>query len=224
MSPDTLIRWALLAASAALAGCQQPVAGGLPPAVAAVPVPASAAWRALASDADEDRLARLDAAWSEGLADAKPRYGKTIAGERALLRADGGLAQPDPTPGSYQCRLIELGKVGKGDKVYEAFKPFFCYILLEGDRLSFVKQTGSQRPAGLLYEDDNPNRMIFLGSMASGASEKQLAYGDDPKRDLVGVVERVAPFRWRLVLPWPQDDAKVAVYELTPTPNQPDER
>ena len=31
---------------------------------------------------------------------------------------------------------------------FESFKPFFCYVEVEGDLLTIVKQTGSQRPAG----------------------------------------------------------------------------
>ena len=33
---------------------------------------------------------------------------------------------------------------------------------------------------------------------------------------MVGVLERIGAFRWRLVIPWPQNDAKLDVFELTP--------
>jgi hypothetical protein len=33
---------------------------------------------------------------------------------------------------------------------------------------------------------------------------------------MAGVFERIAPFRWRLVIPWPQSDNKLQVFELTP--------
>ena len=36
-----------------------------------------------------------------------------------------------------------------------------------------------------------------------------------------GVLERIAPFRWRLVIPWPQSTSKLDVFELTPVANQP---
>ena len=52
-----------------------------------------------------------------------------------------------------------------------------------------------------------------------------MAYGDDPKRDMAGVLERIAPFSWRLVIPWPQSTSKLDVFELTPVADQPqDER
>ena len=92
---------------------------------------------------------------------------------------------------------------------------------MEGDLLTIVKQTGSQRPAGRFWEDDNSRRLIFLGSLALGNEETPLAYGDDPRRDMAGYFERIAPFRWRLVIPWPQDGAKLNVFELTPVPEQP---
>ena len=88
--------------------------------------------------------------------------------------------------------------------------------------LTIVKQTGSQRPAGRLWNDDDPNRLIFLGSLALGDEKEPLAYAEDPTRDMAGVFERIAPFRWRLVIPWPQDGAKLQVFELTPVPVQPE--
>ena len=36
---------------------------------------------------------------------------------------------------------------------FTAYKPFFCYVEAEGSRLNITKQTGSQRPAGWLYND-----------------------------------------------------------------------
>jgi hypothetical protein len=101
----------------------------------------------------------------------------------------------------------------------ETFKPFYCYVDVEGDLLTIVKQTGDTRPAGRLWEDNELNRLIFLGSLAR-ASEKPRAYGEDPKRDMAGVLERIAPFRWRLVVPTPQGTSKLEVYELRPTEKQ----
>jgi len=139
-----------------------------------------------------------------------------------LLRPRAALPRPAPTPGSYNCRLIKLGAVTPKTRAYESFKPFFCYVEVEGDLLTIVKQTGSQRPAGRLWEDDDPTRLIFLGSLALGDEQQPLAYGDNPKRDMAGVLERIAPFRWRLVIPWPQGDSKLNVFELTPVAQQPE--
>ena len=147
---------------------------------------------------------------------AQRTNGADIRHEGKLLLPRSGLPRPEPTPGSYNCRLIKLGKASPRSKAYESFKPFFCYVEVEGDLLTIVKQTGSQRPAGRLWKDDDPNRLVFLGSLALGNEDQPLAYGDDPKRNMAGVFERIGPFRWRLVIPWPQSTSKLDVFELTP--------
>ncbi len=188
----------------------------------AVQTPAkSAAWRRLATDSDEDRIGRLSSAWQQALTEAGKSFLSDIRKEGALLKPGGALPRPAPTPGSYNCRLIKLGQATPKTRAYESFKPFFCYVEVEGDLLTIVKQTGSQRPAGRLWQDDNPDRLIFLGSLALGDQEQPLAYGDDTKRNMAGVFERVGPFRWRLVIPWPQSTSKLDVFELTPVADQP---
>ena len=178
-------------------------------------------WMKIATAADESRIGRLGAAWQEALADTNRRFADEVRKEGELLEPNAALARPAPTPGSYNCRLIKLGKTGK-DPAFERFKPFFCYVEVEDELLTIVKQTGSQRPAGRLWEDDVPTRLIFLGSLALGNEEQPLAYGDDAKRDMAGVIERIGPFRWRLVIPWPQGDSKLDVFELTPVADQPE--
>jgi hypothetical protein len=201
-----------------VAGCQTKpkLPPGVHPTVEVGPPLKSEAWKAVATAADQDRLARLGLAWQEALADARKTNASEIDREGKLLLPRSSLPQPAPTPGSYNCRMIALGKATAKAKAFESFKPFFCYVEIEGEQLTIVKQTGSQRPAGRLWEDDDSNRMIFLGSLALGDEEQPLAYGDDPKRNMAGVFERIAPFRWRLVIPWPQNDAKLDVFELTP--------
>jgi hypothetical protein len=176
----------------------------------------SEVWKHVATAADQDRLSRLGLAWQDALADARKTNDADIRREGALLRARAALPRPEPTPGSYNCRLIKLGRATSKSRAYESFRPFFCYVEVEGDLLTIVKQTGSQRPAGRLWEDDEPTRLVFLGSLALGDQQQPVAYGDDPKRDMAGVLERIAPFKWRLVIPWPQSTSKLDVFELTP--------
>ena len=191
------------------------------PRVEVAPPLKSDAWKQVATDADEDRIARLGLAWQGALADARKGYADEIRKEGVLLRPRASLTRPDPTPGSYYCRLIKLGKATPKAPAFERFKPFFCYVEVEGDLLTIVKQTGSQRPAGRLWEDDDPSRLIFLGSLALGDEQQPLAYGDNPKRDMAGVLDRIGPFKWRLVIPWPQSTSKLDVFELTPVALQP---
>jgi len=207
----------------AAAGCatKPRLPPGVGPSVEVGAPPKSDDWKAVATAADEDRLARLGLAWSEALAEARKSNPGDVRREALLLRPRAALARPAPTPGSYNCRLVKLGKATAKRRAFESFKPFFCYVEVEGDLLTIVKQTGSQRPAGRLWEDDEATRLIFLGSLALGDEDQPLAYGDDPKRDMAGVLERIAPFKWRLVIPWPQSTSKLDVFELTPVAQQP---
>lgn len=178
-------------------------------------------WESVATDADEVRLSRIGLAWQEALREAEREFAKEIAAEGPLLRPRAALPRPAPTPGSYNCRMIKLGKAMPKAVPFERFKPFFCYVEVEGDLLTIVKQTGSTRPAGRLWEDEDESKLIFLGSLALGDEEAPIAYGENPKRDMAGIFERIAPFRWRLVIPWPQDGAKLNVFELAPVADQP---
>jgi hypothetical protein len=205
-----------------LVACATPVEIDQPrPTIIAEPQTKTDVWEGVATDADKQRIARLGLAWQEALQDAHKTAGKDVDAEGALLRPRAGLARPAPTPGSYNCRLIKLGRVNAKGPAFERFKPFFCYVEVEGDLLTIVKQTGSQRPAGRLWEDDQPERLVFLGSLALGDENQPLAYAEDPKRDMAGVLERIAPFKWRLVIPWPQSNSKLDVFELTPVTQQP---
>jgi hypothetical protein len=179
-------------------------------------------WKAVATAADESRLDRLGLAWQEALAEARKSDPNDVRREGKLLEPRSALVRPAPTPGSYYCRLIKLGKATAKGKAFESFKPFFCYVEVEGELFTIVKQTGSQRPEGRLWEDDDATRYIFLGSLALGDEDAPAGYGENPKRDMAGVFERIAPFRWRLVIPWPQSTSKLDVFELTPVANQPE--
>jgi hypothetical protein len=183
----------------------------------------SNAWHAVASAADRDRIDRLGLAWQEALTEANVRHSKEVAADGDLLKPRSALPRPQPTPGSYNCRLVSLGRIMDKPPAYQKFKPFFCYVLADDDGvLTIVKQTGSRRPAGRLWEDDDPKRMVFLGSLSLGDEKEPLAYGEDPDRDTAGVFERIGPFEWRLVIPWPRSGSKLEVFELTPVADQPE--
>jgi hypothetical protein len=216
------IRAALLAAGAAAAsGCMIKKAAPVGTTVTAI-APRSDGWNGVASNADQLRIARAPLAWQQGLAEAAARgFRSEVRSEGRLLTPNAALSRPAPTPGSYCCRVVSLGRSAKHGPAFERFKPFFCYIDLEGDLFTIVKQTGSQRPAGRLWSDPNPTRLIFLGSVALGSEEEARAYGDDPRRDVAGIFERIAPFVWRLVMPFPRDGTTRQVFELTPVPVQP---
>ena len=204
------------AAAALLGGCaatQDKAPAAPAPAVAEAPLPE---WMDIATAADAARLARIEEAWTTGLAQMRAaRLRRVLDEEGELLDPDGALPRPAPPPGSYHCRLLRIGAPGRG-KAYTAFKSFFCNVGDAGENLAFTKQTGSDRPGGYLYPDERGDRLIFLGGAAVGEGPPP-AYGEDAARDLIGTFERVGPFRWRMVMPFPRSGAKLEVMELVPS-------
>jgi hypothetical protein len=215
----------MLMVALGLVGCTTPGKEQKPqPVIVAAPPTRADIWQAQASAADTNRIRRVATGWSSGLAEARAAgFGSEMKTEGKLLDPDAGLQRPAPTPGIYNCRMLKLGREKPRALAYEKFKPFFCHVGTDRNMFTIIKLTGSQRPAGRMWDDDNPNRLIFLGSLGLGNEEEVRNYGDDPKRDMAGIFERIGNFRWRLVIPYPQSGSKLLVFELTPVPDQPKE-
>jgi len=225
-----------LFAAAALAACSQEPAKETsgpeqsPPPVTepapAAPAPAADAgeqggtdqWKTVATAEDQDRIARLPAAWEAALAEADQDHGAEIDALSLLAVPDGALpGNLQPGPGRYRCRTIKIGAKGEGALDYVAYPWFTCTVeLTPGGDLILTKTGGSQRTRGLLYPDPaNDRRLIYIGAQAWGTAETTWpAYGQNPERDQVGVFERVGIERWRLVLPWPKQEAKLELLDL----------
>jgi hypothetical protein len=212
-------RLMLIAGVSVLAGCQSTATGSQRGAAVEVTAEARPEWQSVVNDEDAKRIADLDAAWREALAGV----GRQARREGTLLVPSAALPKPAPSPGSYMCRLIRLGSARPRDPAFQAFKPFFCHVGVNEEQLSITKQTGSERPAGYLWDDTNKSRMIFLGTLALGNEDAPLSYGEDPARNMAGVFERIGPLRYRLVVPRPRGTAKLDVIELVPAPVQSDE-
>lgn len=174
--------------------------------------PEPTGWRALATPADQQRLALVPSLWSSAI-------GSVPAGLRGKVRAEGALLAPAalelpaPPPGPYRCRLVRLG----GRMGFQSFAPDFCYVEGDTNTLSFTKQTGSSLPGGWLHPD-TPTRLVFLGALPRAGEKDVPLYGKHPGQDVAGVVERVSPFRWRMVLTRAGKGAVLDVYELVPVP------
>jgi hypothetical protein len=180
--------------------------------------PEKTGWLKEVTPEDETRIAGLPEIWRTALAGVPPRLSRIVAKEGDLLVADAGRDHPAPPPGSYRCRLVKLGPGTRREAPVRSFPDFFCYIRAEEHgRLSFTKQTGTDLPGGWLYADGD-RRLILLGARQRAVGDTRLAYGTEPERDVVGVVERIGPFRWRLTLPWRGGPAGLDLYELTPVP------
>lgn len=178
-------------------------------------------WRRAASPADRDRLRRWRDAWIEALGKAqRSGGGAQIAAQGALLDPDHALAGASPPPGAYRCRTIRLGGYGGGD----GFAPGVwapCLIAGEGTNRGFAALSGPQRTTGTIFEDTGA-RSVYLGALMLGDETRRMAYGRDARRNMVGVVERIGPARWRIVLPYPSFQSTLDVIELVPAPVEPE--
>ncbi|PZO80434.1 MAG: DUF4893 domain-containing protein [Sphingomonas hengshuiensis] len=171
-------------------------------------------WRRVATPADRDRLRRWRDAWMTALPRARAADPAAIAAQGALFVPDAALMESAPPAGRYRCRVFKLGGAGSAMRDFTAYPAFDCVIRDEGSVRSFYKETGSQRPVGLLFPDGD--RTIFLGTLLLGEERAALQYGQDRDRDMAGMLERVGERRWRLVLPYPRFESLLDVIELVP--------
>ena len=175
--------------------------------------PEPTGWRALATTIDQQRLALVPWWWPRALSSVPARLKPKIKAEGELLNPSAALELPAPPPGPYRCRLVRFG----GRPGFRTFPPDFCYVDGDSEKLSFTKQTGSNLPGGWLHPDTQ-RRLVFLGALPLAGEKDVPLYGSHPQQDVAGFVERVAPFRWRMVLAKPGGGAIMDVYELVPVP------
>jgi hypothetical protein len=192
-----------------------PLAVAQDPACAAKRAPRADLWRVAITVADRKRLRNWRDAWMLALDQARADgKGAAVAGEGVLLDPDAGLENPIIPDGDYDCRTIKMGRKGATGETFAAYPAASCRIAAG----RFVKLTGSQRPAGHLWPFD-ATRLIFLGAMGLADEPRALAYGRDDDRDMVGLIERIGPHRWRLVLPQPHWESQIDIIELVPKAN-----
>jgi len=197
----------LLLFAASLGGCAalDRRAGAAPR--ASVSAEPSEPWRQAATPADERLLDGLASRWL-ALTGMAPR------GRGASL-LDPASAQPRaaPPPGAYLCRFVPLALPPAPGR-----RGGFCFVGVEGERLSLTVEAGPERLGGYLFEGRGDTRLVFLGTAASRGGRLR-GYGADPAADVAGVVERIGPFRWRLAVP-SRDGRGIGLYELVPAPVQ----
>ena len=173
-------------------------------------------WRSVATDTDRERLRNWRTAWTDAMAQVRTSgRGAALTPLGALFEADRALPGPTPPAGDYRCRTFKLGAKAAGMPEYIVYPWFACRVEVEGEVLSFYKESGSQRPVGLMFRDGDA-RAIFLGTMLLGDETSPLQYGQDRARDMAGIVERVGDRRWRMTLPYPAFESTLDVIELVP--------
>lgn len=174
--------------------------------------PRQTGWRAMATEHDRQRLRAWRDAWMQGLAAARAGDGAaTVAADPALFDPDRSVPDPLPPVGEYRCRAFKLG-AARGVTV----RPWGrCRVEAEGPLLRVSRIDGPQRPTGLIFSD-TAARAILLGTMVLSDEKRSLRYGRDQARDLAGMVQRIGPARWRIVLPFPAYESVIDVVELVP--------
>lgn len=174
--------------------------------------PAPADWRAVVSSHDRERLKAWRTAWEESLTQARAGgAGAAVAAEGTLLDPDAALDRPETPAGAYRCRTIKLGTQIAGGPAYRTSPAYNCRIA-EG---VLTQLDGPQRPSGRLFAYDGA-RILFVGGLALSDEVGSVRYGRDPQRNLIGLLERIGPARWRVILPRPAWESKLAVLELVP--------
>jgi hypothetical protein len=203
------MRFVLPALILALAGCSM-----MQPPTEIVRTPSSD-WQAAVTDRDRLRLRDWRSSFVSGL-DAARRsgHGDDIAREGALLDPDSAIGGQIPD-GTYRCRVIKLGAKSPGMLDYVSYPAFQCRVQPKGSLHAFAKLTGSQRQAGLIFPNDQLHQ-VFLGTLMLADEARAMKYGIDPKRDVVGYIERIGPSRWRLIMPDPAFESQMDVMELVP--------
>ncbi|MBW8841508.1 MAG: DUF4893 domain-containing protein [Sphingomonadales bacterium] len=213
------MRWSLVGVvtlGVALAGCTTGPKAVVTVAAGA-PVEQPTGWRATATSDDQQRIDGLSDRMQRMLAAIPAAVRTRVAAERPLLDPNSGLDAPALSPGSYQCRLVRIG----GRRGVVSYKSDFCYIAVVDGKQSFTKQTGTQLPGGWLFDDDKGKRLIFLGTLRPQQAPSAPPYGQVRQRDVAAVIERIAPFRWRMALVKNdgQGDQMLDIYELIPVVN-----
>lgn len=173
-------------------------------------------WRRIATPADRDRLRGWRSAWVSALEIARAGGGgPAIAQGGVLFDPDRAVIGARPPAGDYRCRVYKLGGKGPLVPAFAELPPATCRIAADGDQLSLYRVGGAQRPFGVLFSDTDA-RLVFLGTMALGDEKRAMQYGRDQRRDMAGILERIGPKRWRLVLPYPRFETTLDVVELEP--------
>jgi len=195
--------------------------------------PAVSSWQGQIQVEDRSRMAGLWRAWTGAIADI------TTGGAQARLQALGALGVPpvEPLPGrtvpsseaqfpgvgDYECRIIHMGLREDGwprddanPLALEAWEP--CRVApgavngKGGGAMDFSMLAGTQRLNGRLWADGD--LMVFLGALALASDYGVRRYGDDPDRDMLGVMRPLATGQWRLELPWPRWQSKLMLVEV----------
>ncbi|UAK25429.1 DUF4893 domain-containing protein [Sphingomonas nostoxanthinifaciens] len=169
-------------------------------------------WGAVITDRDRTRLRDWRVTWISAVNKARAAgEGVRIDGEGPLLQPDAAQEGSPPPAGAYRCRLVKVGAQARAIPNFIVQDGLHCRIA--GDMLTVTG--GPQRPNGRLYRLDTA-RQLFLGAMTVGDEENIMPYRRDPDRNILGLLDRIGPQRWRLAMPQPRWQSMLEVLDLVP--------
>jgi hypothetical protein len=177
----TLVRGLALTAVVAVAAC-----ASTPPPPPPPPPPGGSGavlmdWRGVITAADRDRYQRRDAAWTLALQQARRQRGSgdlnslgDLIDPKAARARRGPAARRLPLPHRQTGLPGRRGRSGLCD-----LRLVRLPHRTDPRGLKFTKLTGSQRPSGLLFPE-NDRHMLMLGSMALAQEPAANSYGRNP--------------------------------------------
>jgi hypothetical protein len=174
--------------------------------------PALAGWQGVATQADQQRLTKLQESRARGLSEAQS--GSDMGAINEVLGPQGTpLGDPN---GSWRCRTIKLGGMTPS-RVYSWFN---CRVSDRGGHLYFQKMSGSQRTSGYLYPNGD-GTYVYLGA-TSMRSEPWHAYSgsgagvgaEATPDDQIGLLVGIGSGHARIELPYPVQESTFDVIEL----------
>lgn len=149
---------------------------------------------------------RRDTAIAEARASADPASRATL--DELLAHKTLVFDERDDLRGPWRCRYLKLGK-SAGLAIYDWFQ---CQISDDGGGWKIRKSSGSQRTSGRLYRL-SAQQHVYLGALHYGY-ETEKRFGQDPSRDQIALVTRLADGRLLLEFPAPVAESAFDILEL----------
>ncbi|MDF1685682.1 MAG: DUF4893 domain-containing protein [Parvibaculaceae bacterium] len=175
-------------------------------------------WQNVITQADKERLAKLDEAVAQGTEESYTT-GASISQRAALHKIMSPPAtriKDQDLMGWWGCRTIKVGGPIAGLIVY----PFFdCRVRVIDGFMFLEKRSGSQRLSGRLYHKDATTRVLLAAPTYN--DEPQRVYSgpeggitDPQKQDKLGVLSMLEDGRVRIVFPYPVLESTFDVLEM----------
>jgi Domain of unknown function (DUF4893) len=175
---------------------------------------ASAGWQETASQADQDRISKIEDAKAKALGEAAA--GPDMAVIRSVIDPASMPTSEGALTGAWRCRTIKMGGITPS-VVYGWFN---CRIADRGGHLFFQKVTGSQRTQGWLYPNGD-GTFVYLGASSVGPEKPHTYSGNGATAgagatpdDQIGVLSAIGDHRARIEMPYPLQESTFDVIEL----------